>query len=59
MMEQKNVDILRLQEIKWKRSKPRNIGGGCKLFSNGDDGIKNGIGIVVREELAESVLDTY
>ena len=56
MMERRNVDILCLQETKWKGSKARNIGGGCKLFYNGADGRKNGIGIVVREELAESVL---
>ena len=34
----------------------RNIVGGCKLFHNGADG-RNGIGIVVREELVESVLE--
>ena len=55
-MEQRNVDILYLQETKWKGSKARNIGGGCKLFYNKADGRKNGIEIVVREELAESVL---
>ena len=42
---------------KWKGSKLRNIGGGCKLFYNGADGRKNGIGIVVREDLVESVLE--
>ena len=57
MMEQRNVDILCLQETKWKGSKARNIGGGCKLFHKGADGRKNGIGIVVREELVESVLE--
>ena len=57
MMERRNVDILCLQETKWKGSKARNIGGRCKLFYNGADGRKNGIGIVMREELAESVLD--
>ena len=57
IMEQRNVDILCLQETKWKGSKARNIGGGCKLFYNGVDGRKNGIGIVVREELIESVLE--
>ena len=56
MMKRRNVDILCLQETKWKGSKSRNIGGGCKLFYNGAFGRKNGIGIVVREELAESVL---
>ena len=57
MMERRNVDILCLQETKWKGSKARNIGGGCKLFYNGADGRKNGIGIVVREELVESFLE--
>ena len=57
MMERRNVDILCLQETKWKGSKARNIGGGCKIFYNGADGRKNGIGIVLRDELAESVLE--
>ena len=57
MMEQRNVDILCLQETKWKGSKARNIRGRCKLFYNRADGRKNGIGMVVREELVESVLE--
>ena len=57
MMERRNVDILCLQETKWKGSKARNIGGGCKIFYYGADGRKNGIEIVLREELAESVLE--
>ena len=57
MIEQRNVDILCLQETKWKGSKARNIGGGCKLFYNRADGRKNGIKIMVREELAKSVLE--
>ena len=57
IMERRNIDILCLQETKWKESKARNIGGGCKLFYNGADGRKNGIGIVVKKELVESVLE--
>ena len=57
MMEQRNVDILCLQETRWKGSKTKNIGGGCKIFYNGAYGRKNGIGIVLREELAESILE--
>ena len=57
MMERRNVDILCLQETKWKGSKARKIGGGCKIFYNEADKRKNGIGIVLREELAESVLE--
>ena len=57
MMERRNVDILSLQKTKRKGSKARNIGGGCKLFYNGADERKNGLGIVVRQELTESVLE--
>ena len=57
MMEQRNVDILCLQETKWKGSKARNIGGGFKIFYNGADRRKNGIGIVLMEKLAEYVLE--
>ena len=57
IMERRNVDILCLQETKWKGSKAKNIGGGYKIFYNGADGRKNKIGIVLREELAESVLE--
>ena len=57
MMERRNVDILCLQETKWKGSKAKNIGSGCKIFYNGADGRKNVITIVVRAELAESVLE--
>ena len=52
MMEQRNVDILCLQEAKWKGSKSKETRGGCKLFYNEADGRKNGIGI-----LSESVLE--
>ena len=57
MMERRNVDILCLQETMWKGSKATNIGGGYKIFYIGVDGRKNGIEIMVREELAESVLE--
>ena len=32
LMEPRNVDVLCLQETKWKGSKARNIGGRCNLF---------------------------
>ena len=59
MMKRRNVDMLCLQETKWKESKARNVGGGCELFYNGADGRRNGIGIgiAIREELVKSVLE--
>ena len=57
MMEQRNVDILCLQETKWEGSKARNIGDGCKLFYNGGDGRKKWDRDNDKEEPAESVLE--
>ena len=58
IMERRNVDILCLQETKWKRSKARNIGDGCKLIYTMElMKEKNEIRIVVRKKLAESVLE--
>ena len=54
IMERRNVDIACCAYRKeWKGSKARNIGGGCKLLYNGADGT----GIMVRENLVESVLE--
>ena len=32
-----------MQEAKWKGSKARNIGDGCKIFYHGADGMRNGV----------------
>ena len=57
MIERRNVDLQCLEETKWKGSKARNIEGGWKLLYYKADGRRNGIGIVVRDELAESVFE--
>ena len=57
MMDRRNVDILCLQETRWKASKARNIGGGCKIFYHAADGRKKWDRIVLREKLAKSVLE--
>ena len=57
MMERRRVDILCVQETKWKGSKARDIGGGYKLFYHGVDGRRNGVGVILREGYAESVLE--
>lgn len=41
MMEWRKVDILCVQETKWKGSKARSIGGGFKLFCHSVDGKRN------------------
>ena len=55
-IERRKVDILCVQETKWKGSKARSIGGGFKLLYHGVDGRRNGVGIIVKEDYAKSVV---
>ncbi|KAI5093469.1 hypothetical protein C0J45_16607 [Silurus meridionalis] len=57
MMERRKVDVLCVQETKWKGSKARNIGGGFKLFYHGVDGKRNGVGAILKEEYSKSVVE--
>ncbi|KAF7688136.1 hypothetical protein HF521_014142 [Silurus meridionalis] len=57
MMERRKVDMLCVQETKWKGSKARNIGGGFKLFYHGVDGKRNGGGVILKEEYSKSVVE--
>ncbi|KAK3509034.1 hypothetical protein QTP70_018812 [Hemibagrus guttatus] len=49
-MERRKVDILCVQETRWKGSKARSIGAGFKLFYYGVDSKRNGVGVVLKEE---------
>ncbi|XP_037776748.1 uncharacterized protein LOC119573609 [Penaeus monodon] len=57
LMERRKIRIMCLQETKWKGSKAKELGNGFKLFYIGDDGRKNGVGIVLDEELKKGVLE--
>ena len=48
IMERRRVDILCVQETKWKGSKARDIGCGYKLFYHGVDGRRNGVEVILR-----------
>ncbi|KAI5107064.1 hypothetical protein C0J45_2702 [Silurus meridionalis] len=55
-MERRKVDMLCVQETKWKGSKARNIGGGFKLFYRGVDGKRNSVEVILKEEYSKSVV---
>ncbi|KAK3521948.1 hypothetical protein QTP70_020049 [Hemibagrus guttatus] len=55
MMERRKVDILCVQETRWKGSKARSIGAGFKLFYYGVDSKRNGVGVVLKEEFVRNV----
>ncbi|KAK3559310.1 hypothetical protein QTP86_012718 [Hemibagrus guttatus] len=57
MMERRKVDILCVQETRWKGSKARSIGAGFKLFYYGVDSKRNGVGVVLKEEFVKNVLE--
>ncbi|KAK3544402.1 hypothetical protein QTP86_010538 [Hemibagrus guttatus] len=57
MMERRKVDILCVQETRWKGSKARSIGAGFKLFYYGVDSKRNGVGVVLKEEFVGNVLE--
>ena len=57
MMVKRKVDILCVQETRWNGSKARNIGDGCKTFYHGDDGRRNEVGVILKEDYIERVLE--
>ncbi|KAK3553676.1 hypothetical protein QTP70_006883 [Hemibagrus guttatus] len=57
MVKRRKVDILCVQETRWKGSKARSIGAGFKLFYYGVDSKRNGVGVVLKEEFVRNVLE--
>ena len=56
-MERRRVNILCVQETKWKGSKARCLGAGYKLYYYGVESGRNGIGIVLEKDLIDRVLE--
>ena len=56
MLERRNLEILCLQETKWKGDRARMLGRGFKLLHAGGDGKSNGVGIVVSEAISKEVI---
>ncbi|KAK3508829.1 hypothetical protein QTP70_009603 [Hemibagrus guttatus] len=57
VVERRKVDILCVQETRWKGSKARSIGAGFKLFYYGVDSKRNGVGVILKEEFVRNVLE--
>ena len=57
LMDRRGIEILCIQETKWKGSKAREFGLGYKLFYKGADTRRNGIGIIVHQDLKSGVID--
>ena len=57
MMVKRKVDKLCVQETRWKGSKARNIGYGCKIIYHGEDGRRNGVGVILKDDYIGRVLE--
>ena len=58
-MERRGVDILRVQETRWKGEKARCIGGGYKMWYCGSENKKNGVGIILKKEHVDRVVELW
>ncbi|XP_067359512.1 craniofacial development protein 2-like [Channa argus] len=54
MMQRRKVDILCVQETRWKGSKARSLGAG---FYHGSDRKRNGVGVILKEDFVRNVLE--
>ena len=57
MMENRQIDVLCVQETKWKGSKAKDLGGGYKLYYHGCERNKNGVGIILSASLVGDVVE--
>ena len=55
--ERRVVDILCVQETRWKEEKARCIGGGYKMLYCGSENKKNGVGIILKKEHVDRVVE--
>ncbi|XP_067138146.1 uncharacterized protein [Centruroides vittatus] len=60
MMQRKRIDILCVQETRWRGDKAKELGDGYKLFySSANRNGRNGVGIVVAGRWRSEVLEVY
>ena len=57
LMERRELDILCVQETRWKGERARCIGEGCKRWYCGSGNKKNGVGIILKKEHVERVVE--
>lgn len=57
VMKRRKVHVACLQETRWRGSKAREIGEGYKLYFHGTSNQRNGVAVVVCEEMKSQVVD--
>lgn len=57
LMEYREISVACIQETRWKGSSARELGNGYKVYYAGDKSGRNGVGIVVKGELKDSIVE--
>lgn len=57
VMERRKVEILRVQQTKWKGNSVRHLGNGYKPLYAGSSTKVNGVGIILSTKMAEKVVE--
>ena len=56
MTKRRKMEVLCVQETKWKGDRARKMAEGYKLLHAGGDGRSNGVGIIVNVEISKEML---
>ena len=56
MMKSRKMEVLGVQETKWKGDRARKMAEGYKMLHAGGDGRSNGVGIIVNVEISKEVV---
>ena len=59
LMEQRRVGVLCVQETRWKGAKAGCISGGYKMWYCGSGNKRNGVGIVLKNNYADRVIELW
>ena len=59
LMERRGVDVLCVQETRWKGAKAKCLGGGYKLWYCGSETKRNGVGIVLKKDHVDRVMELW
>ncbi|XP_037787623.1 craniofacial development protein 2-like [Penaeus monodon] len=56
VMERKKIDVLCVQETRWRGQKAKELGNGYKLYYMGEDNRRNGVSVVLSPEMKEGIV---
>ena len=59
MMECRNVDVLCVQETRWKGAKARCMREGYKIWYCSSDSKRNGVGIIIKKDLVDRMVEVW